>query len=196
MRTVLFLCVVVALVAAQTTPSWPPVFSASVMHSHEQNGNVQNNFYRWFYDETQQIERMDSQVMTTEPTTLTQYIYFNVDPAVEYQLIATIDAVGCTYGDINGTHLPEPVFTNYKYMGKTYVNYVLCYHWNYQDQYMTADLWDTADDAQEPVKWIVTNHMPAMSDTMMFSEFDECAAEDPEIFIIPDTVLAMCNPRP
>lgn len=102
----------------------------------------------------------------------------------------------CWYTDyINGTVIPLPNFDMYTYMGMAYVNLVKCYHWRWSDtanDYI-EELWETADDERDPVRMdVIDNHM-GTEDTYDYTEFDQCANEDEDLFVIPDLILDVCT---
>ena len=91
-----------------------------------------------------------------------------------FNLFSFFSETECYYGAINGTTLPIPTFDQYTYVETIYKNNRKVYHWTYTDSVnnLVEDYYDTADDEQDPVLFVVTDNTNISVDTHYYTEFD------------------------
>jgi len=181
----------VALVFAQqpTKPTWPSEFSSSIL-AQDNFGNTR--FFRWFYDYTDLLERMDGMVMWHGE------MYFAIsimDHSIgtAYDMFFMEDEVTCISRNINKT-MNEPDFSMFNYAGQSIVLYDVCYHWILNDNSggYFLQLWDRTDD-REIRRIDVVNENNGYEENWTFMEMDE-GTQDPNLFVVPAMIAPVCNP--
>jgi len=187
----LLILVFVALIAAQppSPPVWPTYFSASV-GVFENNGMAQ--FFRWFYDASQNMDRFDGEnTWQGEPYFATRI--FNHVIQQETVVYFQQELAVCFQHTINRT-IPKPPLNLLNYQAKGIVNFQPVYQWSYTQPNNFSFTYYDSQTYREPVRIDFSDYtrQPIFTVTYVFYEFDE-TAQDTSLFQISPIILATCN---
>jgi len=193
MKSLLFL-LFVALVAAQTRPTWPKAASTSVF-AHGWSGPNERHFFRWFWDESVQKERVDGprQFRGEEYWTM---VILDAKAGKEWFVAYQVDLVTCFDGPTNHT-LPHPNFQNARYVGKSMIDYEVCDHWieRLPDGRDGVAIFNRASTG-EIVRMDFHDHRHGnRAVTFKFFEFN-VGNQDPSLWKIPKAIESICNSVP
>jgi len=185
----------IAVVLAQTPskPTWPNAFSASVMVHN--NREVRPQFFRWFYDFSQQKDRGDGLLRWRDEEWFSSIIYDHVTKT-EYNLFFQPNLAVCLTNALNRS-IPHPTFANVQFLGKGIINYVPVNHWFERDQQrgITFQVWDTQDARRDIVRLDWDDERNHRAGSWTFFEFDR-TPNNPDVYKVPAEILAQCTAVP
>jgi len=186
-----FVALFIAVVAAQSTPTWPAAFSATV--EIRRDHRPRPDFWRWFYDSGKNVDRFDG-IVDFKGERFLANLYFLHDVGRQYNVLYQGNEVLCFYHPINET-IPKPDFRNYRYAGKALVDYYVADHWFFNDdprgeffQYYDRDT------DQKPLRFDidVRRNGTQFATQWIFHEFDGNRPAS-SLFDIPAVVRSICN---
>jgi len=150
-----------------------------------------DSFFRWFYDASKNMDRVDGLGMWQSELVFTERIFDHAKKQ-EINVFYQTETVSCYIGPLNHT-LPKPNFDRAKYIGKSIHDYTPCYHWLEEDpeQRFSLQYFDT-QDTRKPVRMDFSDNERHRAMTFIFHEFDSCP-QDKNLFTIPAEIQAQCN---
>jgi len=187
----LLVCFFVAVLAQSPPPKpdWPAAWSATVMV--ERSDDVIPHFYRWFWDMSQNKDRLDGLVKFRDEFYFAELI-FDHTAKKAYEIFYQDDVVNCFSKPLNTT-LPKPNFGGLIFRGNAMINFIPAYHWSFNNQinghhYQVYD----RQDSRELLRIDFDDTRKRRQETWNFFEFD-VGLQDPTLFKIPDPIMAICN---
>eukprot|EP01121_Diplochlamys_sp_Union-15-3_P010873 TRINITY_DN309_c0_g1_i1.p1 TRINITY_DN309_c0_g1~~TRINITY_DN309_c0_g1_i1.p1 ORF type:complete len:193 (-),score=40.00 TRINITY_DN309_c0_g1_i1:52-630(-) len=191
MRTLLIALAILAVAFAQTKPTWPSYFSATVEISHRDRLEPPR-FHRWYYDSVQNKDKFNGVEEYRGERYYAERI-FDHKAQKEWALFFQRDSVLCLTRSINWT-LPKPNFNNFEFIGKALIDDQPVNHWIDNDRqreriYQYFDLISNGN----PKRIDVDDRRERRSETWIFHEFDACP-QDPNLYTVPKVIEATCNP--
>jgi len=177
------------MAADPSKPKWPTAFSASVLARRSDRDHRREDFFRWFYDSNQEMERFDGMVIWhNEPHWA--LIIVDYSSMVRFSVFFQEDEATCIKESINHTMI-KPDFSSFSYAGTSLVGYQPTYHWTARDQKRDFfQLWD-AQSSRDIVRIDVVNPV-GDNERWNFMEID-AVSQDPNLFVLPDIILTNCN---
>jgi hypothetical protein len=176
------------LKANPAPPSWPLGFSASVFANNWQNQGS-NVFFRWFYDQTLDMARIDGLGEWLDEQYWAVQIFDHVHE-IQWSVFMQPGFETCFMKKINTT-LPVPNFQGAVYAGQAVIGYNPCYHWILTQGSFTMQYFDN-QATREPVRMDFDDASKHMANTLLFMEFD-AGAQDATLFQLPTQITATCN---
>eukprot|EP01112_Ceratiomyxa_fruticulosa_P001806 TRINITY_DN11978_c0_g1_i1.p1 TRINITY_DN11978_c0_g1~~TRINITY_DN11978_c0_g1_i1.p1 ORF type:complete len:196 (-),score=32.81 TRINITY_DN11978_c0_g1_i1:46-633(-) len=190
---VLLVAIFSVCVLGQTpsTPTWPLSFSASVFVHGPNNDNPK--FARWFFDYNNSRERFDSIGEFNGQIVISETFFLGSSPSVGilYNVYYIGDSVICFSNNTSNYSMPNPNFTNFKFVGNPVINYIETNLWVAPESQNSYYMYYESSSSREPVEFDWVDHK-GNPKTYRFFEFDE-AIQDDSIFTISPLVLANCN---
>jgi len=184
----------VAVVLAQTPPKpdWPAGWSATVQV--ERSDEREPYFFRWFWDQSQQKDRIDGLHRWHDELYWGRRI-FDHPAKEEISIFYQEGLVNCITRPINQT-LPKPNFAQLEYRGTAVLFYTPVYHWYFRDiiRGHTYQVYDRQDN-REIVRVDVQDERARRSEQYTFFEYD-VGLQDPELFKIPSLIADICKANP
>eukprot|EP01088_Endostelium_zonatum_P005390 TRINITY_DN16_c0_g1_i2.p1 TRINITY_DN16_c0_g1~~TRINITY_DN16_c0_g1_i2.p1 ORF type:complete len:208 (-),score=36.93 TRINITY_DN16_c0_g1_i2:134-757(-) len=182
----------VALCAAQTPqkPLWPNFFSATILHS--ESGRREREWFRWFYDASQNKDRWDG-IVHWQGEPYFANLYFDHAAHVEYWVFYQPQFFTCIHRPLNRT-IPRPDFRSVEYYGKGLIDEQPVYHWSGRDaaRRVNYQVWDRQSNRRDIVRIDVDHEREHRAESFTFYEWD-LTRQDPSIFTIPEEVKRQCN---
>jgi len=110
----------------------------------------------------------------------------------EYLIFYQDDVVTCIERTLNHTMI-KPDFAHMRYMGISMVGFEKCNHWVHEERRHGSffQLWDRVSD-REIMRADFVRYDTDDQESWTFWEMD-VAAQDPDVFVIPDALQAVCN---
>jgi len=188
---IVFVALFAAVVYAQTKPTWPSGFSATV--EIRRNFQRRPDFFRWFYDSTKGTDRWDG-IIDFKGERFIANIFFLHDIGRQYNVLYQGNEVLCFYHPINET-IPKPNFDNYRFAGKALVEYYVADHWFFNDDSKGEFIqyYDRETD-QKPLRFDieVRRNGTQFTNQILYHEFD-ATTPSALLFEIPAVVKSICN---
>jgi hypothetical protein len=189
---VLVLAFALGVTAQSSTPTWPSAFSATIVVSNGFSPFPQ--FFRWFYDSNQNIDRLDGLIQYNGQNYFAERI-FNHNTQNQTAIYYQPNLAFCEVGPVNHP-LPVPNFSGFTYVGNSLVDYVATTLWVQKNSDSIIEYWQTAESGQpiEPKKFQYgfQNATSSFSIGWDFVEFDE-GPQDPSLFAVPSALAATCQ---
>jgi len=176
---------------AQKKPVWPKQFSTSVTIHGWGGEEHRDHFFRWFYDQTQNKDRLSGPQRWLDEWYFSTSI-FDHTAKKEWRVYYQEQLFTCFVGPLNTT-LPVPNFDAATFIGKAEMDYLIVDHWieRSHDGRVVHQIYDRADNLT-PVRLDRAEPMLGRAQTFKFHEWD-LAPQDPDVFQLPAAVLANCN---
>jgi len=173
------------------TPVWPAAFSATVIVTRSRADVPTVEYFRWFYDATNQRERFDG-IFTYLGSQYFRELIVDYAKSTEYNILTRGNILECFIRKPVGK-LIKPNFANYTYAGFALINYELTYHWSAYNRTSGGvyQYFETADD-HEPAEFDYAHPETNDDETWTFLEFDS-GAQDPDLWVIPEPISLACN---
>eukprot|EP01087_Luapelamoeba_hula_P009016 TRINITY_DN229_c0_g1_i1.p1 TRINITY_DN229_c0_g1~~TRINITY_DN229_c0_g1_i1.p1 ORF type:complete len:199 (-),score=24.61 TRINITY_DN229_c0_g1_i1:100-696(-) len=181
-------CVAAAL-AAPPAPLWPAGWSATI--EYKDSFNPQAGFFRWFWDSRMHKDRVDGISQWHDEYYYAERI-FDHAKGTEYAIFFQPGTVNCFTRPINTT-MPQPNFSNLRYIGNATVGYQPAFHWFYDDAAMgrTWQVYDRQDN-RELLRIDVSHHRNRRAESFTFWEFS-AGVQDATLFDVPAQIADQCN---
>jgi len=194
MKAIIFVVLsVIAVAFAQVSPpSWPSAFSATILAKRSHNGFPVEHMIRWFYDYSQQKERIDGPAFWhNEVYMATRIVDYTSN--IETDIFFQEDVATCLEINVNWT-MPDPDFSKFSYMGTSIVGLWKANYFTFQDQRGDwFNLWSKVTTNEILRVNMATPYF--MEETWTFLEMD-VSSQDSDLFIIPDLISGQCNSPP
>jgi len=174
-------------------PVWPNYFSASILvHRNDRPGR---EFFRWFYDSSQNKDRWDGIVRWQDADWFATLI-FDHTKQLEYNVFYQQGTVLCVFNNLTRA-LPKPNFNNVRYIGKGLVEYTPAYHWTEEDRErgINFQVWDSQASRRNILRIDLDHQRERRAESFMFMEFD-LTRQDPSLFTIPAEIFSQCTKAP
>jgi hypothetical protein len=192
MKLLIFIALLIAVAFAQSPakPVWPSSFSATVVVSNDRDHRPR--FFRWFYDQAANKDRLDGVVEWKGEEYFAEVI-FDHRTQTQTNVFYDQDTVTCFEHAINRT-LPKPTFNDFDYVGLSLINYAPNLVWN--DRLKGRPIFLTYYEAQQgrvPTKFVVHDVQRFFVEEWNFFEFDANKRQDPTLFELPPAIKSICS---
>jgi len=184
-----FLCLLGLSIAIPLKPLWPKAFAASV--AIQKSDDPMPGFFRWFWDEAQNKDRIDG-LVTFQGERYFAEIIFDHPNGREYNIFYQGGLVVCLMNKINTT-IPKPNFDNMEFIGKAIVGFEAANHWFVEDRAkgFTFQIYDS-QATRRVLRFDIDDGRRHRAESWTFFEFDE-GPQSKELFEIPSAIKSQCT---